>query len=165
MLASYDEWARRFPDAAKALVDVLGGSSGVPPEVPVRGGDESAAQRQVRLEAARASWLLYRNNVGATPTECEHCRAKTPPVRYGLANESSALNKRFKSGDLIGLAPYVVKSSDVGRTLGLFVSIEVKRPGWSFTGKGREAGQAAWASLINSRGGVAFFSTGGVVQL
>lgn len=159
---TYEEWRAAFPQAAAALEQTLGA---MPWPVTPPGGDgksEAWSQQQVRLQVAHAGALAWRNNVGATPSRCPDCGAPQQPVRYGLANDSAALNERIKSSDLILCIPRVIQPQDVGRTIGQFGSIEAKRPGWSFTGKGREAGQMAWLSLIASKGGLAMFSTGTV---
>lgn len=104
---------------------------------------EGAVQQQVRLEAAEKRILLFRNNVGALQDESGRF------VRYGLANDSKALNTRVKSGDLVGLRPG-----------GQFVSREIKRAGWKYSGDEREIAQLRWIELIQAHGGDAAFATG-----
>lgn len=89
------------------------------------------------------SWRLWRNNSGVLPDR------NGRPVRYGLANDSAALNARIKSSDLIGL-------DDAGR----FVAIECKAEGWKLT-PGDERGQAQWRfiQLVQANGGRAGFVT------
>ena len=118
------------------------------------GKSESWAQSAVRLEAAQKGLQLFRNNVGALRDE------RGVPVRYGLGNDSPAVNQKIKSADLIGIRPRLITSADVGRTIGQFVSREMKAPGWHYTGTGREVAQLAWANLINAKGGDAAFATG-----
>ena len=60
-------------------------------------------------------------------------------VRFGLANESKAMNQQYKSADLIGIKPVTVTPEMVGMTLGLFVSVECKRTGWTYKGNAHEA--------------------------
>lgn len=114
---------------------------------------ESVQQSLIRLAGSRKGMLLFRNNVGAL------LDARGVPVRYGLANESKAMNQQVKSADLIGIEPIVITQEMVGQTIGRFVSIEVKDEDWNFSGKGRELAQMAWKELINSNGGRAFFAT------
>lgn len=118
---------------------------------------EAELQRLVQLEASRLGLRLWRNNVGAT-TFCENVRncphATGRPIRYGLANESAAQNKGVKSADLIGITPVLIGPEHVGRVMGVFTSIEVKRPGWRFTGTDREQAQAQWADMIRQFGGI-----------
>ena len=115
---------------------------------------ETDAQAQVRLLASKDGARLWRNNVGAGALQ------DGTFVRWGLANESSAMNKALKSADLIGLRPVLITPEHVGRVLGVFVSREVKRPGWRYSGTERETAQAAWRDLINRLGGDAEFTTG-----
>ena len=148
-----NDWATRHgvtPAALEELRVVMGIIE--PPIADVAPGvSEAAVQQQVRLEASARGLRLWRNNNGATLDESGRM------VRYGLANDSKALNNRIKSSDLIGITPYVVQPGDVGRTLGVFTSYEVKRTGWRYTGTPREIAQAAWIALVVSLGGVAKF--------
>lgn len=161
-MTDYNDWARRHPEAAADLQRVLGA---VPWPVTPPGGNgksEAWAQQQQRLKVAHAGAMSWRNNVGATPAKCPDCGAKRQPIRYGLANDSAQLNDKVKSSDLILAIPRVIRPEDVGRTLAQFGSIETKRPGWVYTGKGQEPGQAAWLALIKKLGGFAAFSTGDI---
>jgi hypothetical protein len=106
------------------------------------------------LEAAKRDILLFRNNVGALLDE------RGIPVRYGLANDSAAMNKRIKSADLIGIRRVTVTPQMVGHVLGLFVSREIKKAGWKYTGNAHEEAQKRWADLIASYGGDAGFASG-----
>ena len=116
---------------------------------------ESAAQVLVRLEAARKGVTLWRNNVGVLLDK------RGVPVRYGLANDSSAVNSQFKSADLIGIRPLLITPAHVGLVVGQFVSREIKAPGWRFSPNDpREAAQLRWAELVLSLGGDAAFATG-----
>jgi hypothetical protein len=117
-------------------------------------GSESRAQANVRLEASSKGMRLWRNNNGGATDASGHF------VRFGLANDSEAINKRIKSADLIGIRPVVITREHVGNTIGQFVSREIKRPGWSYTGTDRERAQAAWAQLVLALGGDAGFATG-----
>lgn len=114
---------------------------------------ESSVLAQVRLEAAQAGWHLWRNNVGVLVDRTGR------PVRYGLANDGKALNQRLKSADLIGWKPYVVTAADVGRTLAVFVSREVKDPD-GYTDKDRLAAQMRWHALVIAAGGDSAIVTG-----
>ena len=115
---------------------------------------ETDAQAQVRLLASRAGARLWRNNVGAGML------ANGSFVRWGLANDTPAVNRELKSGDLIGVRPVLVTPDMLGRILGVFISREVKRPGWHFRGDAHEQAQQRWADLINRLGGDARFTTG-----
>lgn len=116
---------------------------------------EQGIQSLVRLEASQKGGRLWRNNVGAM-----YDQDKGVFVRFGLCNESEAINKRFKSGDVIGLRPVFITAAHVGRTFGLFVSREIKHAGWKYTGTPREEAQLRWAQMIVGLGGDAGFATG-----
>lgn len=151
---SLDQWAFKWciPDAC---LEELKASMGLydSPIVPISGVSETAVQQAIRLEASKRGARLWRNNNGAT------LDADGRLIRYGLANDSKAVNEKLKSSDLIGIMPYSIVAADIGRTVGLFVSIEVKRPGWKYTGTPREEAQLAWVELIIKLGGVARFAT------
>ena len=150
------EWAARWHIPQAALDDfrqfTLGLDGG--PGDPVPGLSEAAVQTQVRVAASRRGMRLWRNNVGAF-----HDAERNVHVRFGLANDSAQLNAIVKSADLIGIRPRIVQPQDVGCLIGQFVSYEVKRAGWKYTGSEREVAQEAWAQLITSLGGEARFVT------
>lgn len=116
--------------------------------------NEAATQAAIRVEAARRGIALYRNNVGVLLDK------RGVPVRFGLANDSPAINSHIKSGDLIGIRPVTVTSEMVGTTIGVFVSREVKAAGWHYTGTAREQAQQRWIDLVRSYGGDASFASG-----
>lgn len=117
---------------------------------------ETAAQSAVRLAASKAGWRLFRNNVGAGHLQNGRF------IRWGLANDSHAVNVSLKSGDLIGIKPIVITNEHVGTTIGQFVSREMKKPSWVYSGSDREIAQLKWIELITALGGDAKFSTGGL---
>ena len=158
---TYTEWAERHPDAARELTVVLMSAAGSAPD-PSMGESEVRAQQRVRVSVAEQGGMSWRNNVGATPAKCPSCNAKQRPIRYGLANDSTQLNKRIKSSDLILAIPRQITADMVGTTIAQFGAVECKRPGWQYTGGEREAAQQAWLALIAGLGGFAQFSTGEV---
>ena len=154
---TYTEWAEAYPEAAGQLALVLAA------QVVFRGGgSEARAQQSVRIDVARQGAMAWRNNVGATPSKCPDCNAPQAPIRYGLANDSKRLNEKIKSSDLILAIPRLIGPEHLGTTIAQFGAIECKKPGWKYTGKGREAGQTAWLGLVAKLGGFAAFSTGEV---
>lgn len=112
---------------------------------------ESSVQAEIRLLASQRGWRLFRNNVGVLINP-----DTGRPVRFGLANDSKQMNAAYKSGDLIGIMPLVITPEHVGRTLGVFASIECKHPDWRPTpGDERYQAQCRWRDLILSLGGYA----------
>lgn len=132
--------------------------SGPPPT------SEAYVQSLVRLEAPAKGVRLFRNNVGVL------LDANGRPVRYGLANDSAALNRQIKSGDLIGWRRRVITVADVvaagpgGLVIAEFVSRECKPANWRPALSGErfehEEAQRRWAAMINADGGDAGFATG-----
>jgi hypothetical protein len=97
----------------------------------------------VRLEAARLGYHLWRNNSGAGKLE------NGSFVRWGLANDSHALNEHIKSSDLIGWDD-----------LGVFLAAECKPEGWRYNpNDAREVAQLRFIQLVNASGGRAGFIT------
>jgi hypothetical protein len=81
-------------------------------------------------------------------------------VRYGLANESQAVNRRIKSSDLVGIRPVTIGPQHVGKVMGQFIAREVKRPGWTYRGNSHETAQLRYLELVLALGGDACFATG-----
>jgi len=147
-------WAARHGITPEALTDLLHicGAFSQPSQAP--GMSESSVQQRVRLAASQAGVRLWRNNCGGFKADTGQF------VRYGLANETAAMSKHIKSSDLVGITPYVVTGGDVGRTVGIFTAIEVKKHGWKFTGSPRETAQLRFILLVRALGGIGQFSTG-----
>lgn len=112
---------------------------------------EQAVQGGVLVRSAPHGFTLFRNNVGVL---------KNPngqPIRFGLANDTPALNKKWKSGDLMGWRSIIITPDMVGQRVAVVVSRECKAEDWQFRGDEHELAQARWASLINDAGGDACF--------
>lgn len=134
----YTQWAAQYPEAARALRAIT-----LPPPPPPGQGSEARIQSAVRLEAARKGYWLGRNNSGVLMND------RGVPVRFGLGNDSAAVNKVFKTGDLIGWRDTLITPEMVGTIMAQFTSAEIKAE------NGRiEQGQWNWANLVNSRGGL-----------
>lgn len=139
-------WAIKWRIPLNAIADLKRemGLDGTP---QLKGGrilqTETGAQSAIRVEAAGVGAILWRNNNGGYQDENGNF------VRYGLANDSAAMNKRIKSSDLIGI-----------RDGGQFVCREIKQPGWRYTGTTREQAQLKFIELVLSKGGDAGFATG-----
>lgn len=150
-------WAKRWNIPLAALQDLKQqlGYDGTPAPPDAREmHSEQGVTKAVRLEAAGKGAVLWRNNVGVM--QDEHGNV----VRFGLCNESSQLNKKFKSSDLVGLRPVTITPEMVGTILGQFVAREVKAPGWKYSGTAREEAQLRFLQLVLTHGGDACFTTG-----
>jgi hypothetical protein len=124
----------------------------MPLPAPTARHSEAAGAAQIRLAAGRAGVPIWRNNNGGCVDQTGRL------IRFGLGNESPALNARWKSSDLIGLLPVVVQPSHVGQTIGVFLAIETKKPGWRLTaGDKRGHAQAAFIQSVRAFGGVGGF--------
>lgn len=165
---TYDEWAKRWPEAAQELEQMHTAALN-PADSENAGKSEAWAQQQIRIKVAKAGGAIWRNNVGATKAKedhtCPRCSFKfevaKPPLRYGLCNDSVKLNNQFKSADLIGIMPVLIKPEHVGRKIGMFISYEAKKPGWTYNPKdAHTAAQANWAALVGRFHGYATFSEG-----
>ena len=144
-------WGSHIPLQALSELDGILNSF-MPAPAPSNATSEGAVAAEIRLAAGRDGVPLFRNNNGAAYDQTGRL------IRFGLGNESPALNKRWKSSDLIGLLPVVVQPSHVGQTLGLFLAIETKKPGWHLTpGDKRAQAQAAFLQSVRSFGGVGGF--------
>ena len=152
---SLEQWAIRNQVSAQALAELRAMFRMDPPAPVVEPGlSEAYVQSVVRLEAPRKGVRLWRNNVGVLTNE------NGTPVRYGLGNDSPAINKVIKSGDLIGWRPLVIFPRHVGTTIAQFVSRECKRPGWKYRGDEHERAQLKWIEVLTADGGDASFTTG-----
>lgn len=137
------------------MLGVAGAQAVAPGAAKGESGSESRQQSLIRLEAAQRGWHLFRNNVGAFQDR------NGALVRYGLANESKAQNKRIKSADLIGWRPVLIAAEHVGCMVAQFVSIEVKEAGHVFDPLDEHmAAQKVWMDLALSCGAYAKFATG-----
>lgn len=159
-MSTLTAWAAQYGVSAQALValnHMLGAHDYIPAPNEGPAGSvvlsEAAVQAATRVRASKQGKRLWRNNVGVLKDE------RGVPVRYGLANDSKAVNDRIKSGDLIGINPRIITPQDVGTLIGQFVSIECKESGWRYTGSPREEAQRDWALLVTSLGGEAKFLT------
>lgn len=122
---------------------------------------ESALQGRLRLTAAKEFGAsLMRNNSGAALMVNPNRPDEEPRhVRFGLGNDSAALNKKSKSSDLIGATPVRITAAHVGKVLGVFTAVEVKTPGWTLRpSDARGAAQANFMNSVAVLGGFAGFA-------
>lgn len=135
------------------LISILTAPADITPDNSLTTVTEAAAQQQVRLEAPKHGERLYRNNAGAVTDEHGN------HFRYGIGNDTAAMNKKIKFPDLIGICPVMVTPDMVGQRHGLFRGVEMKKRGWVYKGTERELAQLAAHQLIISLGGLACFAT------
>jgi hypothetical protein len=115
--------------------------------------ENSVAQRML-VRSAELGTLMQRNNVGAAQD------ATGRLIRYGLMNDSAALNERVKSSDYVGITPVLITPAMVGRTFGVYTAAETKESGWHLTpGDKRGQAQLAYHNIVRQHGGFAGFVT------
>lgn len=114
---------------------------------------ETGVQNHIRNEAALLGDHLWRNNIGSFVDK------RGIPVRFGLLNDSSKVNKVIKSSDLIGPTQVLITQDMVGSVLAVFTAVEVKEEGWKFNqNDDREVAQKAFHDLVLQAGGYAGFA-------
>lgn len=113
---------------------------------------ETDIQSLIRVEASRLGAPLWRNNNGAAQDKTGRV------VRYGLGNDSSKLNEVWKSSDLIGITPVLIRPEHVGQVWGIFTAVEVKAAGWSKPRNDRDRAQERFIKTVQEHGGIGFFA-------
>lgn len=145
------QWCIKWGVPYSALLDLHKELGMIDPEPGEYGASETAVQSRIRVEASQKGQRLWRNNKGVLPD------SRGVPVRFGLCNDTPRLGAKLRSADLIGIDPIKITAAHVGQVIGQFVSWEVKKEGWTYTGSPHEEAQAAWAALVVSLGGRARF--------
>jgi len=148
-------WCNRWgvsPQALAELRALMVDSVPDPTFTAAPASSEAAVQNVVRLEASKKGIRLWRNNVGAYQDEYGNF------IRYGLANDSQAMNRVIKSSDLVGIRPVLIEPHHVGCTIGQFVAREVKAADWTWHGNKHEQAQAKFLELVNLMGGDGCFA-------
>lgn len=113
---------------------------------------ESRVQSLIRLAASKHGHKLLRNNSGALPDQTGRM------IRYGLGNDSKALNAVYKSPDLVGWTSVTITPDMVGKRVAIVTAVECK--GSDFKGvprNDRERAQAAFIEDVRKAGGIAGF--------
>lgn len=119
---------------------------------------EAAAASYIRLDAAQQGIELFRNNVGVLPNQ------NGTPVRYGLCNESAAMNREIKSSDYIGIQPVYITPEMVGTIVGVAIAIETKDTDWTFPEPSNKkeyercVAQSRFHDIVRKAGGRAGFA-------
>lgn len=114
---------------------------------------ESELQQQIQLEAPKHGSILERNNSGAFTDITGR------NIRFGLGNISAKHSDNMKSSDLIGITTIIITPSMIGKKVGIFTAIEVKKEDWKSTKNldKRETAQKNYMDWILSKGGIAGF--------
>lgn len=118
---------------------------------------ETSIMRRIMVAATKRNWRLFRNNVGMAwmgrSTVCRQPLAVTmlpgdvlirnaKPVRFGIGGSGGS--------DLIGFAPQLITTADVGRQLPIFAAVEVKTKTGRVTPE-----QQAFLSFVSEYQGIA----------
>lgn len=150
------QWAIRHQVSHAALAELydMWGISDTHEPTSAKPKSEAAVQNAVRQEWSELGGRGWRNNVGACKDETGRL------IRYGLCNDSAAMNKQIKSSDLVGPMPKVVTLEMVGSTVGIFTVRECKPEGWKYTGTEREVAQLRFGQIVTMLGGDFKFVTG-----
>lgn len=114
--------------------------------------DETENMQRLRLWASEKGMVLWRNNNGACLDDTGRM------IRYGLGNDSAKLNKVWKSSDLIGICPVKILPEHVGRTIGMFFAVEVKRTSWRGIENERDKSQGNFLTDVTRMGGFGAFA-------
>ena len=154
-MTNLHQWAIKHNISIDAINDLrrIMGAINIDPKLK-EGESETAVQTRIRLEASSKGSLLMRNNVGVL------YNVDGVPVRYGLANDSKAVNKKMKSSDLIGLQPILIQPFHVGQVIGQFLVRECKHGSWRYRATEEEQAQLKFLDLVMSMGGDAAFAIG-----
>ena len=107
---------------------------------------EKDIEKLIILSAQKAGSTVFKNNVGTCEKIDPHT-GKKYFIRFGLCEGSS---------DLIGITPIEIKPDMVGKRIGLFTAIEVKKDVKKSYNKHRMETQKAFIDFVNTNGGIAF---------
>lgn len=115
---------------------------------------ENELQQEIQIQSIHKGCNLMRNNSGALKDETGRL------VRYGLGNVSKQHNENLKSSDLIGITQVLITDEMVGKWIGVFTAIEVKKEAWKHGKKldKRETAQSNFIKWVVARGGFAGFA-------
>jgi hypothetical protein len=114
--------------------------------------DESTIQQHIQIAAMNYGCNLMRNNNGAAQDKTGRL------IRFGLGHISP--NQQIKSSDLIGITKIVITPDMVGKTIGVFTAIEVKKEDWNPNKKldDHEIKQLNFLNFVTSMGGISAFA-------
>lgn len=121
---------------------------------------EKRIEQEIILKASELGAVLFKNNVGYYVTVASFSEVKTAVLSKNLAKATQAVKKadmkkvglQTGSSDLIGIAPVKITQEMVGKTVGLFLSIEVKKDKQGGYKASKE--QEIWINNVNKMGGI-----------
>ena len=115
---------------------------------------ESEVQQEIQIYGPNDHCILLRNNSGAFADSTGR------NVRYGLGNISKKHTEEIKSSDLIGIKTIVITPDMVGKMIGIFTAIEVKKEGFVYNQLDkRQRAQNNFIEWVKLRGGIAGFAS------
>lgn len=129
--------------------------------------NEKAVTSHIRLDAAKRSIWLERNNSGCLKdikrhqlcNRCQNVHDTARPVRFGLGSYIPDKD-RLASSDWIGATPVLITADMVGQILPVFTAIETKPSDWKFNKNDkRSLYQKNFIDMVTGMGGYAGFAT------
>lgn len=109
---------------------------------------EKDIERQIILSVQQNGTVVFKNNVGSAK-KVDPNTGKEYWINFGLCEGSS---------DLIGITPIQITKEMVGKRIGVFTAIEVKKNVGKSYNKRRMEMQQRFIDFINNNGGFAFKS-------
>jgi len=109
---------------------------------------EKDIEKKIIMSVQGAGSVVFKNNVGYAQ-KTDPNTGKKYWIRFGLCEGSS---------DLIGITPVTITQGMVGKTIGVFTAIEVKKDVTKSYDKHRMDTQKRFIDFINRNGGFAFKS-------
>lgn len=109
---------------------------------------EKDIEKNIILSVQKLGSTVFKNNVG-TAEKTDPTTGKKYWVRFGLCEGSS---------DLIGITPVKITQGMVGKIIGVFTAIEVKKDVNKKYDKHRMETQQRFIDFVNRKGGFAFKS-------
>lgn len=110
--------------------------------------NEKDIEKKIILSVQECGTTVFKNNVGSAK-KVDPNTGKEYWINFGLCEGSS---------DLIGITPVKITADMVGKTMGVFTAIEVKKNVNKKYKASRMESQKRFIDFINSKGGIAFKS-------
>ena len=110
--------------------------------------NEKDVEKRIILSVQECGTTVFKNNVGSAK-KVDPNTGKEYWINFGLCEGSS---------DLIGITPIEITQGMVGKTIGVFTAIEVKKNVNKKYKASRMESQQRFIDFINKKGGIAFKS-------